>query len=736
MMAKDLADLGLALESADPELEQLIGEVAEHHPDVDREAVRRAYVFAEDRHRAQVRNSGEPFITHPLGCARICAGLGLDGTAVASALLHDTVEDTSASLDDIERLFGDEVASLVDGVTKLSKIHFDSSEELQAENYRKLIVSMSSDIRVLVIKLADRLHNMRTLAYMTKPKQIQKAKETLEIYAPLAHRLGINSLKWELEDLAFATLHPRRYREIQQMVNQRRPDREAFIEEAGRILSSELEAVGITGVDITGRAKHFYSIYEKMTRKGKEFNEIYDLTAMRVMVDSVKDCYGAVGIIHSLWKPLPGRFKDLIAMPKPNMYQSLHTTVLGPEGKPLEIQIRTYAMHQTAEFGVAAHWLYKEGKGDRPAWVSRMMDWQSETRDPAEFLEGLRSDLYSDEVYVFTPKGEVRDLPAGATPLDFAYDVHTDVGHRCVGAKINGRIVPLTYTLQSGDFVEILTSKAPRAPSRDWLNLVKTTKARSKISQFFRRERREDAEHQGREALQESLRKAGLPSQRVAGSPLLLEVIQEMGFRKADEFYISLGLGKTSVQVVVNKILHRLKAGQAVADEAAPPGVAPRGRRPHTATASSDLGIEVDGLADVLVRLAKCCKPVPGDPILGYISLGRGITIHREDCPNAKALQRNPERFTPVSWGGANQQSFRVEIAVDAWDRPRLLEDLSRAFSENGVNIISAHCAMEDHMVHDRFTVDVGDVDTLKAAVNGLRNVESVFDAYRVTPGS
>ncbi len=736
MMAKDLADLGLALESADPELEQLIGEVAEHHPDVDREAVRRAYAFAEDRHRAQVRISGEPFITHPLGCARICAGLGLDGTAVAAALLHDTVEDTSASLDDIERLFGDEVASLVNGVTKLSKIHFDSSEEHQAENYRKLIVSMSSDIRVLVIKLADRLHNMRTLAYMTKPKQIQKAKETLEIYAPLAHRLGINSLKWELEDLAFATLHPRRYREIQQMVNQRRPDREAFIEEAGRILSSELEAVGITGVEITGRAKHFYSIYEKMTRKGKEFNEIYDLTAMRVMVNSVKDCYGAVGIIHSLWKPLPGRFKDLIAMPKPNMYQSLHTTVLGPEGKPLEIQIRTYAMHQTAEFGVAAHWLYKEGKGDRPAWVSRMMDWQSETRDPAEFLEGLRSDLYSDEVYVFTPKGEVRDLPAGATPLDFAYDVHTDVGHRCVGAKINGRIVPLTYTLQSGDFVEILTSKAPRAPSRDWLNLVKTTKARSKISQFFRRERREDAEHQGREALQESLRKAGLPSQRVAGSPLLLEVIQEMGFRKADEFYISLGLGKTSVQVVVNKILHRLKAGQAVADEAAPPGVAPRGRRPHTATASSDLGIEVDGLADVLVRLAKCCKPVPGDPILGYISLGRGITIHREDCPNAKALQRNPERFTPVSWGGANQQSFRVEIAVDAWDRPRLLEDLSRAFSENGVNIISAHCAMEDHMVHDRFTVDVGDVDTLKAAVNGLRNVESVFDAYRVTPGS
>jgi len=733
-MANNLADLDLALAPEVPELDQVISEVAEHHPDVDRDTIRRAYAYAEQHHRSQLRNSGEPFITHPLGCARICAGLGLDGTAVVAALLHDTVEDTTATLQDIEGAFGAEIALLVDGVTKLSKIHFESQEEHQAENYRKLIVSMSSDIRVLVVKLADRLHNMRTLAYMTKPKQIQKAKETLEVYAPLAHRLGIHSLKWELEDLAFATLHPRRYSEIQQMVNQRRPDREAFIAEAGDILAVELGAVGITGVDITGRAKHFFSIYEKMTRKGKEFNEIYDLTAMRVLVDSVKDCYGAVGIIHSLWKPLPGRFKDYIAMPKLNMYQSLHTTVIGPGGKPLEIQIRTFAMHATAEFGVAAHWLYKDGKGDQPAWVSRMMDWQRETHDPGEFMEALRTDLYSDEVYVFTPKGEVRDLPAGATPLDFAYDVHTDVGHRCVGAKVNGRIVPLTYTLQSGDFVEILTSKAPRGPSRDWLQLVTTTKARSKISQFFRRERREDAEHRGREALQDQLRKAGLPSQRLAGSPLLLEVLQEMGFKKADEFYISLGLGKTSVPVVVNKILQRLKTGQGVADDAAP--AAPRGRRPHTSAASSDVGIEIDGLADVLVRLAKCCKPVPGDPILGYISLGRGITIHREDCPNAKALQKSPERFTPVAWGGTNQKSFRVEIAIDAWDRSRLLEDLSRSFAESGVNIVSANCSMEDQMVHDRFTVDVGDVETLKACISALRQVESVFDAYRVTPGS
>jgi GTP pyrophosphokinase len=738
-MAEPLADIGLVT-TDEPLLAELVAEVAAHHPDVDGAGIRRAYAFAEERHRDQVRRSGEPFISHPLGCARICAGLGLDGAAIIAALLHDTVEDTGASLADIEAEFGAEVATIVNGVTKLTRIHFESQEEHQAENYRKLIVSMSTDIRVLLVKLADRLHNMRTLSYMSKTKQIQKAKETLQIYAPLAHRLGINSLKWELEDLAFAALHPRRYAEIQQMVNQRRADREKFIAEAGEYLSAELEGVGITPVEITGRAKHFYSIYEKMTRRGKEFNEIYDLTAMRVMVESVKDCYGAVGIIHSLWKPMPGRFKDYIAMPKPNMYQSLHTTVIGNQGKPLEIQIRTKDMHRTAEFGVAAHWLYKDKGGQareeqRMAWLSRMMDWQRDTTDPGEFLDSLRSDLYEDDVYVFTPKGEVRNLPAGATPLDFAYDVHTDVGHRCVGAKVNGRIVPLTYTLSSGDFIEILTSKSPRGPSRDWLNLVTTSKARSKIRAFFRRERREDAEHEGRELLQAQLRKAGLPSQRLAASPLLAEVMKEMGFRKADEFYISLGLGKTSVQATVNKILHRLKVGEAVAEEPAG-GVRARGPRARSATASSDLGIEIEGLADVLVRLAKCCKPVPGDPILGYISLGRGITIHRAECPNAKALQRSPERFTPVTWTGINRQSFRVEIAVDGWDRVRLLEDISRTFSESGVNIITANCVTEDNMVRNRFVVEVGDVSTLKHLVAALRNVESVFDAYRVTPGT
>jgi GTP pyrophosphokinase len=742
-----LADLGLSSSTGDADLEALVREVVGHHPTADADAIRRAYRYADDRHRDQMRHSGERYITHPLGVARIAAGLGLDPETIEAALLHDVVEDTGTSREDIEAAFGPQVAALVDGVTKLTRIHFESQEERQAENYRKLIISMSSDIRVLLVKLCDRLHNMRTLAYMSKSKQMQKARETLEVYAPLAHRLGIHSLKWELEDLAFATLHPKRYAEIQQMVNQRRADREEYVAEAGGILRGELQAVGIQPVEITGRAKHFYSIYEKMTRKGKEFNEIYDLTAMRVIVESVKDCYGAVGIIHSLWKPMPGRFKDFIAMPRLNMYQSLHTTVIGPHGSPLEIQIRTPEMHHTAEYGVAAHWLYKEesrslagasgaaAADDKLGWLAGMMDWQRDTSDPGEFMDTLRSDLYSAEVYVFTPKGEVRALPAGSTPLDFAYDVHTDVGHRCVGAKVNGRIVPLTHQLESGDFVEVLTSKSPRGPSRDWLGVVQTSKARSKIRSFFSREQREDAEHQGRERLQDALRKAGLPNQRIVGSPLFAQVIQDMGFKRAEDFYISLGSGKTSVQVVVNKIIARLKTDD-VAVDPVPALPDMREGRSREATPSKDLGIEIEGVADVLVRLAKCCKPVPGDDIVGYISLGRGITIHREDCPNARALMRSPERFTPVAWGGESRQSFRVELAVEAWDRHRLLEDISRTIAENGVNILGANCQVEDQMARHRFTLEMADIDTLRALTSQLRNVDSVFDAYRVTPGT
>lgn len=726
---------------------QMLDTIIASAPDTDRAEIMRAYTFAEERHRAQKRDSGEPFITHPMGVTIICAELGLDTAALQAALLHDTVEDTGTTLEEIEQVFGAEVALLVDGVTKLSKIRFESREERQAETYRKLVVAMARDVRVLIIKLCDRLHNMRTLSYMGRAKQVQKAQETLEIYAPLAHRLGIQSLRWEIEDLAFQALHPRRFREIQQMVAQRRADREAQVEEAGEILRAELVAAGIASAQIVGRAKHFYSIYDKMTRRGKEFNEIYDLTALRVLVDSVKDCYGVVGVVHSLWKPLPGRFKDYIATPKLNMYQSLHTTVISPLGTPLEIQIRTHEQHRTAEYGVAAHWRYKRPEpnptGTNPgspawnAWVSQMMDWQLQTPDSSEFMDGLRGDLYQDEVYVFTPKGALKALAAGSKPIDFAYSVHTDVGHRCVGAKVNGRIVPLSYVLQNGDFVEILTSKAPRGPSRDWLNLVATGKARSKIRDFFRQERRADAEHQGRDALQGALTRAGLPSQKIVASPLLASIITNLGFKKADEFYVSLGLGKTQVQTVINTLLSDMKVGGTIEHESATPRELRQPNKRRPAKESADLGVKVDDVASdtVPVRLAECCKPVPDDPIRGYISAGRGVTVHREDCPNVKALLRNPERFTSVHWVGGSRTGFLVDIAVDGFDRSRLLEDLSKTFSEHGVNIVAANVQTEDGAIRNRFTVEVGDVESLRQLLAALRGIHQVFDAYRVTPG-
>jgi len=605
-----------------------------------------------------------------------------------------------------------------------------------------MVVAMATDIRVILIKLADRLHNMRTIEAMPKQKQIDKAKETLEIFAPIAHRLGIHALKWELEDLAFQALHPRKYTEIKGLVNQQRTEREAYVEKAGQYLQRELEALGIEA-EISGRAKHFYSIYSKMTKKGREFNEIYDLTAMRVQVGSVKDCYGAVGVIHSLWKPLPGRFKDFIAMPKFNMYQSLHTTVIGPEGLPLEIQIRTREMHEMAEYGVAAHWLYKEGRrgadnGDdsKVTWLRQMLDWQQDLEDPQEFMETLKVDLFEDEVFVFTPKGEVKSLAAGATPLDFAYEVHTEIGHRCVGARVNGKIVPLHYELKSGDIVEILTSKKERGPSRDWLAVVRTTRARNKIKAWFKAESREDTEHTGRVLLQEHLSKRGLPAQKITGSPLLADVIREMGFRKADDFYIALGGAKISPKVVVNKVLQRLKQGEAAEGERTTVEelVSTRRQRRQPTGSANGYGIRVEGVEDVMIRMAKCCRPVPGDGIVGYISLGRGITIHRHDCPNAVALMKDPDRFVPVDWEGDHDTAFKVEIEVDAYDRTRLLEELSRTFAESGMNIVEARCVVTAPMVQNRFVVEVGDTAVLKNCISRLRNIDGVFDAYRVTP--
>jgi len=728
------ADLTVVPEQYQRLLDDLFAAIERYNPDPDRELITRAFVAACLLHGAQNRKSGEAYIHHPVGTALNCAELQLDSVTIAAALLHDVIEDTGTPEAWLKQEFGGEIAMLVDGVTKLTKMSFNSQEEEQAENYRKMIVAMATDIRVILIKLADRLHNMRTLCYLSKQKQIQKAKETLEVYAPLAHRLGIYNMKWQLEDLAFSALHPRKYAEIQQWVSQRRVDREDYVGEAAQFLGDALVKAGIHA-EITGRAKHFYSIYVKMSRRGKEFNEIFDLTALRVLVDNAKDCYGAIGIIHSLWKPIPGRFKDYIAMPKFNLYQSLHTTVIGPGGKPLEIQVRTFEQHQIAEFGVAAHWLYKE-KGDRTgdklAWLRQMMEWQSETGDPREFMDTLRIDLFEDEVFVFTPKGDVKSLAAGSTPIDLAYAVHTDVGNHCVGAKVNGRIVPLHHRLRSGDIVEIITSKSNRGPSRDWLGIVVTPRAAQKIRQFFRREEREDTEHSGRDLLQETLRREGLPAQKILTAKVFSQIVKDVGYQRAEDLYVALGSGRLPVKSVVNKVMQRAgtmkEAIPAAAELPTEPSVVSQ-----TSAASREFGIAVEGMGDIVVRMAKCCKPIPGDEIVGYISLGKGITIHRADCKNARALMRNSERFTKVSWEGLGGMAFRVEVQVEALDRNHLLEDLARTLSDSGANIIHGSVqTLPDGVVRDRFTLEVGDVRQLENILANIRAINTVYDAYRV----
>jgi GTP diphosphokinase / guanosine-3',5'-bis(diphosphate) 3'-diphosphatase len=722
-------------------LERILAKVERYNPAFDRDLVTRAFNVAASQHQHQVRASGEPYINHPVGTAEICADLKLDNATLAAALLHDVVEDTEVSLEEVRQQFGDEVALLVDGVTKLSQMQFRSVEEEQAENIRKMIIAMARDVRVILIKLADRLHNMRTLHYLSKEKQLVKAKETLEVYAPLAHRLGIESVRWELEDLAFQTLHPRKYAEIQQMVSQRRADRESDLEAARSELDRELKAFNVEA-EISGRAKHFYSIYDKMVRKGREFNEIFDLTALRVLVDSVKDCYAALGVIHSLWKPLPGRFKDYIAMPKANMYQSLHTTVIGPKGKPLEIQIRTYDMHETAQYGIAAHWVYKEKSGraqradqqdEKLQWLRQIMDWQSETKDAGEFMESLKIDLFHDEVYVFTPKGEVKRLPVGSTPVDFAYAIHTDVGHRCTGARVDNHIVPLTYKLQSGDIVEIITSKTGQGPSRDWLQFVASSGARSKIRQWFNKERREDAEHLGREALLEAFRKQGLPAQRLIGSDFITEVMKESNIAKKEDFFAAVGSNKISSQHVVMRVIQLLNPPQEqVAALSAPTSVPQETRGTPSGTR---LGIHVDGIDDVAIRLPQCCRPVPGDDVVGYVSLGRGITVHRRDCPNVRNLEKNPERFAAVHWDTMGKTPLRVEVQIEAYDRNHLLEDISRTLSESGVNILAAECRVgKNNMVKDRFVFEVPEIEYLETVLQRIRRIDTVYDAYRVTP--
>jgi guanosine-3',5'-bis(diphosphate) 3'-pyrophosphohydrolase len=713
----------------------LVALYKERHRKADTDMIERAFEVARQAHADQVRRSGDPYIAHPLGVAMILAGLGLDDVTLASALLHDAVEDTAVTGSDIEASFGADVAAIVDGVTKLDRLQFDSKEEQQSATLRKMLVAMAKDIRVLLIKLADRLHNMRTIASLPEAKQLRIAQETLDIYAPLAHRLGIADVKWQLEDLAFAVLHPKRYAEIEQMVATRSPEREEYLERVLEALRARLAELHIIA-DVNGRPKHYWSIYEKMVVRGKEFDDVQDLVGVRVIVDSVKDCYGALGSIHALWKPVQGRFKDYIAMPKFNLYQSLHTTVVGPGGKPVEVQIRTQEMHRRAEFGIAAHWGYKEQQSPAEdlAWLQRMVDWQHETSDPAEFMETLKIDLEQDEVFVFTPKGKVITLPVGATPVDFAYSIHTEVGHRCIGARVNGRLVPLDSTLSSGDTIEIFTSKVQGAgPSRDWLQLVQTPRARSKIRQWFSRERRVDAIDNGRDELFKAMRREGLPVQKLSQSDMLVDVAAAMHYADLEALHAAVGEGHVSAKAVVQRVQRELRGG-----EEQIPVTARRPPRASRVRERRTVGVHVEGLDDLMVRLSRCCTPVPGDEIIGFVTRGRGVSVHRADCANASQLATSQsDRVIEVEWDHDQPATFVVSVEIEALDRSRLLRDVSQVLSEHHVNILSCNSQTSaDRVAKLRFDFELADPGHLDSMIGAIKRVDSVYEAYRVLPGA
>jgi guanosine-3',5'-bis(diphosphate) 3'-pyrophosphohydrolase len=716
-------------------LAPLLKQVRSYNPKADVKELERAFHFAEIAHAGQLRRSGEEFIEHPLAVTGILADLRLDTTTLVAAMLHDTVEDTAVSLEDVEREFDDEVASIVDGLTKLDKLRFRTREHEQAENVRKMIVAMAGDIRVLLIKLADRLHNMRTLAALSPARQHAIATQTLEIYAPLANRLGVQELKWELEDLAFKALHPGPYREIASLVEIRREERQRRIDEITTELRQKLKELGIRA-EVEGRPKHLYSIYEKMVVRGKEFNEIYDLVGIRVSVGSLRDCYGALGAVHSLYKPVPGRFKDYIAMPKQNMYQSLHTAVLGPHGRPLEIQIRTRDMHHTAQFGIAAHWRYKESKQSRDAadlaWLGQLMEWLKDMADPREFMEGLRIDLSGGRVFVFTPKGDVVNLPQSATPVDFAYAIHTEVGHRTIGAKVNGKLVPLDYELRTGDSVEVLISKAQgEGPSQDWLSFVATPRARNKIRQWFARGRRDDALDQGKDLLKTLMRKQNLSVKRLASEDSMRQVAADLRYPDLEALYVAVGEGHVSPRSVMAR-LTRQAAGTTTDEDVTD---VPLARPVRIAKPSVSKGVMVKGLPDVWVRLGRCCTPVPGDEIIGFVSRGQGVSVHRTDCPNTKAFRKEPERLIEVTWAEGKPTSFTVAVMVEALDRTRLLSDVATALSDHHVNILSATSSTgKDRITRLRFTFELADIAHLSGILAAVRRVESVYDAFRVVP--
>jgi GTP pyrophosphokinase len=722
-----------------PVLEPILQTVRTTHPKADTAVIERAYVVAEEYHRGQLRKSGDAYITHPLAVTTILAELGMTPATLAAALLHDTVEDTAYTMPQLRRDFGEEIAGLVDGVTKLDRLTY--GEAAQAETVRKMIVAMARDIRVLVIKLADRLHNARTWRYVSRESAQRKAHETLEIYAPLAHRLGMNTIKWELEDLSFATLYPKVYDEIVRLVAERAPAREEYLAGVRSQVGDDLRGAKLKAT-VTGRPKHYYSVYQKMIVRGRDFEDIYDLVAVRVLVETVRDCYAALGALHARWNPVPGRFKDYIAMPKFNMYQSLHTTVIGPEGKAVEIQIRTHTMHRRAEYGVAAHWKYKEDAKSAPplksgdgemVWLRQLVDWQRETEDPSEFLDSLRFEMNAGEVYVFTPKGEVVSLPAASTPVDFAYAVHTEVGHHTIGGRVNGRLVPLESTLENGDVVEILTSKADGAgPSRDWLQFVKSARARNKIRQWFSKERREEAIERGKDAIAKALRQQKLPLQRLMSAESLAAVAVDLRYLDIDGLYAAVGEGHVSAANVVNRVVQSFGGEEGASEDLAEATVPTRARQRR----AGDPGVVVVGADDVLVKLAKCCTPVPGDPILGFVTRGNGVSVHRRDCTNAESLLRQNDRLLDVEWAPSSSSVFLVQLQVEALDRNRLLSDVTRVLSDQHVNILSASVqTSRDRLALSRFTFEMGEPSHLDHVIRAVRKVDGVYDVYRITGG-
>ena len=719
-------------------IENLLSKIEEYNPHIDMQKIIKAYNFAEYAYQGQLRNSGEVYLVHPFNVAMILADLNMDGTSIIAGLLHDVLEDTSVDYETLSKEFGEEVANLVDGVTKLKKLKYKTKQESQAENLRKMVLAMAKDIRVIIIKLADRLHNMRTLEYMSEEKKKEKALETLEIYAPLAHRLGMSKIKWELEDLSLRYLDPEGYYDLVDKVSKRRKEREAYIQRIIDEIDEKLKEMNISR-DISGRPKSFYSIYKKMVYQNKSFEQIFDLTAIRVIVDTIKDCYGVLGIVHTMWKPIPGRFKDYIAMPKPNMYQSLHTTVIGPEGEIFEVQIRTWEMHRTAEYGIAAHWKYKEGNvktdnfDEKLTWLRQLLEWQKELKDPKEFMETLKIDFFTDEVFVFTPRGDVINLPNGSTPIDFAYRVHTAVGNNCVGAKVDGRIVPLDYKLKNGNIVEILTSASSNGPSRDWLKIVKSSQAKNKIRQWFKREEKDLNIIKGKELLEKEVKRQGYKLTDILKEEWLKSTAKKLSLSTSDDLYAGLGYGSITISQVMSRLKELYKEHYQIKDEKE--FIESKIKESTTTRKDSKFtqGISVKGVDNIKVRFSKCCNPVPGDEIIGYITRGRGVSIHRKDCPNISFIEGN-ERFIEVFWDTDEKAEYPAEIQIKGTDRPGLLTEITQRITEAELSLLSLNARTnKERLAVINMTLEIKDIDQLRELMRKIKRLKGVIDAYRVT---